>query len=45
MTGSDMTHSGMTGTDAADADFVSRLFDVIEHDIVPKTRAGVAAGN
>jgi len=24
---------------------VNRLFDVIEHDIVPKTRAGVAAGN
>lgn len=40
-----MTDSDMTGTDMADADFINRLFDVIEHDIVPKTRAGVAAGN
>jgi tRNA(Arg) A34 adenosine deaminase TadA len=29
----------------ADARFINRLFDVIEHDIVPKTRAGVAQGN
>jgi tRNA(Arg) A34 adenosine deaminase TadA len=29
----------------ADARFINRLFDVIEHDIVPKTRAGVAKGN
>jgi len=28
-----------------DASLVNRLFDVIEQDIVPKTRAGVAAGN
>ena len=28
-----------------DAAFVHRLLDVIEHDIVPMTRAGVAAGN
>ncbi len=28
-----------------DESLVSRLLDVIEHDIVPKTRAGVAAGN
>lgn len=29
----------------ADASLIDRLFDVIEHDIVPRTRAGVAAGN
>lgn len=29
----------------ADARFVNRLFDVIENDIVPRTRAGVAKGN
>ena len=29
----------------ADAHLINRLFDVIESDIVPKTRAGVAAGN
>jgi len=29
----------------SDTSLVNRLFDVIEHDIVPKTRAGVAAGN
>ena len=29
----------------ADAHLLDRLFDVIEHDIVPKTRAGVASGN
>jgi tRNA(Arg) A34 adenosine deaminase TadA len=29
----------------ADAHLINRLFDVIENDIVPKTRAGVAAGN
>lgn len=28
-----------------DAAFVGRLLDVIEHDILPKTEAGVAAGN
>jgi tRNA(Arg) A34 adenosine deaminase TadA len=28
-----------------DAALVSRLLDVVEHDIVPKTRAGVEAGN
>ena len=28
-----------------DASFLSRLFDVIENDIVPKTAEGVAAGN
>jgi len=28
-----------------DASLVNRLFDVIEQDIVPKTHAGVAAGN
>ncbi|WP_274425955.1 nucleoside deaminase [Chelativorans sp. YIM 93263] len=28
-----------------DAVFLDRLLDVIEHDIVPKTRAGVEAGN
>jgi len=28
-----------------DADLVSRLLDVIEHDIIPKTKAGVARGN
>jgi tRNA(Arg) A34 adenosine deaminase TadA len=28
-----------------DATLMSRLLDVIEHDIVPKTRAGVEAGN
>lgn len=28
-----------------DATFVGRLLDVIEHDILPKTEAGVAAGN
>ena len=28
-----------------DENLVTRLLDVIEHDIVPKTRAGVAAGN
>jgi tRNA(Arg) A34 adenosine deaminase TadA len=28
-----------------DAAFVDRLLDVIEHDIVPKTEAGVQAGN
>lgn len=27
------------------ADLISRLLDVIEHDIVPRTEAGVAAGN
>ena len=30
---------------APDAHLVNRLFDVVEHDIVPKTEAGVAAGN
>lgn len=30
---------------ARDADFLHRLFDVIENDIVPRTAAGVAAGN
>jgi tRNA(Arg) A34 adenosine deaminase TadA len=29
----------------ADAHLINRLFDVIEHDIVPKTREGVAKGN
>jgi tRNA(Arg) A34 adenosine deaminase TadA len=29
----------------ADAHLLDRLFDVIEHDIVPKTRDGVAKGN
>jgi len=29
----------------ADAHLINRLFDVIEHDIVPKTREGVARGN
>ena len=29
----------------ADSDLMNRLFDVIEHDIVPKTRASVAHGN
>jgi tRNA(Arg) A34 adenosine deaminase TadA len=29
----------------SDARFLSRLLDVIEHDILPKTEAGVAAGN
>jgi tRNA(Arg) A34 adenosine deaminase TadA len=29
----------------ADAHLIHRLFDVIEHDIVPKTREGVARGN
>lgn len=29
----------------ADADFLRRLFDVIEHDILPRTEAGVAVGN
>lgn len=29
----------------ADAHLIERLFDVIENDIVPKTRSGVAAGN
>lgn len=29
----------------SDVSLVNRLFDVIEQDIVPKTRAGVAAGN
>jgi tRNA(Arg) A34 adenosine deaminase TadA len=29
----------------ADAHLIDRLFDVIEHDIVPKTRDGVAKGN
>jgi tRNA(Arg) A34 adenosine deaminase TadA len=29
----------------ADASFIDRLFDVIEHDIMPKTEAGVAKGN
>ena len=28
-----------------DASFLNRLFDVIEHDVVPKTAAGVAHGN
>lgn len=28
-----------------DTDLINRLLDVIEYDIVPKTRAGVAAGN
>ena len=28
-----------------DADFINRLFDVIDTDIVPMTQAGVAAGN
>ncbi|MFZ1680542.1 MAG: nucleoside deaminase [Rhizobiaceae bacterium] len=28
-----------------DAAFVGRLLDVIEHDILPRTEAGVAAGN
>lgn len=28
-----------------DAHLINRLFDVIENDIVPKTRFGVAAGN
>lgn len=30
---------------ADDATFLNRLLDVIEHDIVPKTAAGVEAGN
>lgn len=30
---------------SADISFLSRLFDVIEHDIVPKTERGVAEGN
>ena len=30
---------------AADAPFLTRLFDVIEHDIVPRTVEGVARGN
>lgn len=30
---------------APDAGFLDRLFDVIEHDIVPKTAEGVARGN
>jgi len=30
---------------ASDAAFIDRLLDVIEHDIVPMTREGVAAGN
>lgn len=29
----------------AEASLLERLFDVIEHDVVPKTAAGVAAGN
>jgi tRNA(Arg) A34 adenosine deaminase TadA len=29
----------------ADASLIDRLFDVIEHDIVPLTEAGVASGN
>jgi tRNA(Arg) A34 adenosine deaminase TadA len=29
----------------ADAHLIDRLFDVIEHDVVPKTRDGVAKGN
>lgn len=29
----------------SDASLIHRLFDVIEQDIVPKTRVGVAAGN
>lgn len=29
----------------SDKDIVARLLDVMEHDIVPKTAAGVAAGN
>jgi tRNA(Arg) A34 adenosine deaminase TadA len=28
-----------------DIDFLNRLFDVIENDVVPRTQAGVAAGN
>ncbi|MEO4000532.1 nucleoside deaminase [Mesorhizobium sp. CAU 1732] len=28
-----------------DASFLDRLFDVVEHDIVPRTEAGVARGN
>ncbi|MCC0029271.1 MAG: nucleoside deaminase [Brucellaceae bacterium] len=28
-----------------DAEIIARLLDVMEHDIVPKTAAGVAAGN
>ena len=28
-----------------DASFISRLFDVIEHDVAPKTAQGVAGGN
>ena len=27
------------------SEMIDRLFDVIEQDIVPRTRAGVAAGN
>ena len=30
---------------ATQTDFCARLLDVIEHDILPKTRAGVADGN
>ena len=29
----------------AGADLIDRLFDVIQHDIVPLTAAGVAKGN
>ncbi len=28
-----------------DGTFIDRLLDVIEHDIVPRTRAGVEVGN
>lgn len=34
--------AGMTTHDAS---FISRLFDVVEHDVVPKTAQGVAGGN
>ena len=33
------------GDDATPGDFCERLLDVVERDIVPRTRAGVAAGN
>lgn len=32
-------------TDAISTDLCNRLLDVIEHDILPKTRTGVAEGN
>ena len=35
----------MTATKITGVSLIDRLLDVIEHDIVPKTQAGVAVGN